>query len=717
MKKTVFLALIALISDLPSFSQSCLPEGINFSNQAAINNFQANYPGCSEIEGDVTISGVNITNLNGLSVLTSIGGTLRIAHNDALINLSGLNNLANISGGFLLDTNGALSNLSALANLDHVRGDARIAGNDNLVNLSGLGHLNSVGGDLQLLKNNNLESLSGFNNLDTVYGNMTISEIYLLTSMSGLINLKVVQGNLTLSSLDQLTSLQALSSLNTVGGDLTITDNIYLESLSGLQNINPSTIDNLTISMNLSLMDCAIESICGFLSDPSGSINIYANGQGCSDPPDAFTSCGLTHSCLPHGNYYLITQGAIDDFQTDYPGCYDLQGNVLIAGENLVPLDVLTGIEGDLTITGEMSSLNGLNNLARIGGDFNIDAWQYLNNLVGLDNLQTVGGNFNVKNTAVLLNLVGLNDLDTISGDLIVDSNYDLSSLTGLDHLDYIGGSLKATTNEVLINLSGLEDIDSVGGDVWIHNEDLSSLSGLDNLVSVGGDVIIGSNDLVDLAPLGKLTSIGGMLNLNNTYITSLTGLEGLHSIGGGLTLELNYDLTNISSLMNLKTIGGDLYIHGNNFLGSLSGLDNVEPNSIHNLTITGNGFELSECDIRSICDYLGSPGGTITIYYNGNGCSSEEEIWEACTEDVPELNPIQEIIVCPNPADKEVQIITENEAMIKEVNIYDQPGRRLMHEEYNANPIDVSRLSVGLYVIEIVSDGARVREKLVVRR
>ena len=45
----------------------CLPEGITFTTQEQIDSFQINYPGCTEIEGDVQICGNDITNLNGLN--------------------------------------------------------------------------------------------------------------------------------------------------------------------------------------------------------------------------------------------------------------------------------------------------------------------------------------------------------------------------------------------------------------------------------------------------------------------------------------------------------------------------------------------------------------------------------------------------------------------------------------------------------------------------
>ena len=51
MKKLIlFLALAALCHSIV-FSQGCLPEGITFTTQEQIDNFQTNYPGCTEIEG------------------------------------------------------------------------------------------------------------------------------------------------------------------------------------------------------------------------------------------------------------------------------------------------------------------------------------------------------------------------------------------------------------------------------------------------------------------------------------------------------------------------------------------------------------------------------------------------------------------------------------------------------------------------------------------
>jgi hypothetical protein len=54
--KTPFILLLGLILSFTAYSQSCLPDGITFNWQADIDYFQTNYPGCTQIEGDVTMA-------------------------------------------------------------------------------------------------------------------------------------------------------------------------------------------------------------------------------------------------------------------------------------------------------------------------------------------------------------------------------------------------------------------------------------------------------------------------------------------------------------------------------------------------------------------------------------------------------------------------------------------------------------------------------------
>jgi len=123
------------------YDNHCLPDGITFSSQEEIDNFQTNYPGCLEIEGDVTISGDDINDLSGLEVLTAIGGDLSISSNDILDALPGLDSITSIGGNLEIIGNPVLSGLTELDNVTSIGGNIEIIGNGAITSLYGLENL------------------------------------------------------------------------------------------------------------------------------------------------------------------------------------------------------------------------------------------------------------------------------------------------------------------------------------------------------------------------------------------------------------------------------------------------------------------------------------------------------------------------------------------------------------------------------------------------
>jgi hypothetical protein len=200
MKKIILLLAAITIGYANTNAQSCLSEGITFTKQAQIDNFQTNYPGCTEIEGDVTISGLGIRNLMGLSVLTSIGGHLSIGGSSAL---------ASIGGGLFI-------------------GGPDDQGNPSLTSLMGLENLASIGGSLSIMGNSTLTSLAGLDNLASIGGGIFIGNRYQanpsLTSLTGLENLTSIGGYLRIRNNHALTSLTGLENLTSIGGYLNIGD-------------------------------------------------------------------------------------------------------------------------------------------------------------------------------------------------------------------------------------------------------------------------------------------------------------------------------------------------------------------------------------------------------------------------------------------------------------------------------------------------------------
>ncbi len=623
--KNIFLILLVLITSISGISQSCLPDGIIFSTQHQIDSFQEDYPGCTEIEGDVEICGKAITNLHGLFMLDRISGDLEIRDNEILSNLIGLNNLTNI------------------------------------------------GGELTLYNNDSLFTLDGLNKLTNIEKDFVIAGAYW--------------------DPNNIISLEALEDLTTIGGVLNIHSCHSLTNLEGLENINPQSLDEIKIYNNLSLEFCEIESICNYLSSPTGAVNIYNNAPGCNSPTEVASACGITLGCLPYGNYYFFNQNDINSFQSNFPGCNSLSGNVMIRSldiSNLDGLNNITSVDGDLTIGNYaygnyiLSDISGLNNLTSIGGSLIMIYCDSLLDINGLNNLESIGNHLLISSNPLMNNITGFGNLKSVGGTMEISHNHYLTEIAGFSNLESIGNNLWINNNEYLVSVSSFSIIDSISEDLMIRsNDNLSNMSGFSNLSYVGksfsiGDIannnlsafsnlsyvgenfIISTCNISDLSDFQNLSTIGegitiynnnSLLNINglnsidklggdliirkNEVLNCLSGLNNLDTVGGDLTILTNDSLVNIMDLEYLVSIGGELTIEDNDTLQNLSGLDNILPQSISNLIIKDNKL-LQSCDVSSICNYLVNPNGYVTIFNNATGCNNPPEIAVSCNITMP---------------------------------------------------------------------------------
>jgi hypothetical protein len=453
--KKLFLLLITFVIPSFSFSQGCLPDGITFTTQEQIDNFQTDYPGCTVIEGDVAIDGHDISNLNGLSVLTSLEGSLFISQNDQLTSLSGLDNITSI------------------------RGFVDISWNDQLLSMDGLNQLDTISGGISFYANESMRNFNGLNNLVYIGDGFGVEWCDSLTSFDGLENLNTVSGYLNFSFNRLLNDLTALNNLTNIGGSLYICYNNTLNSLEGLGNVIIG--GNISIYNNESLSDCNIESLCNNIGNPAGQISIYNNAAGCDNPREVADHCNIPFSCLPFGNYYVTSQADADNFQTNYPGCTELEGYLEINGDNITNLTGLlhlTSINGSLGIFSNDSLVNftGLDSLVHIGGGFQVGYYEgnentSLTDFTGLGNLQTIGGLFEVLLNDDLLSFNGLNSL-TSTGGLSIAANEALITLAGLDSLKSISGFLDIIGNTSLseCDIQGICAYLAVpGGNIGIH--------------------------------------------------------------------------------------------------------------------------------------------------------------------------------------------------------------------------------------------------------
>jgi len=161
------------------------------------------------------------------------------------------------------------------------------------------------------------------------------------------------------------------------------------------------------------------------------------------------------------------------------------------------------------------------------------------------------------------------------------------------------------------------------------------------------------------------------------------------------LGISSNTVLTSLTGLYNLNSINGNLSVHDNPTLISLTGLENIVADSIENLKVYNNA-SLSTCHVQSICDYLLIPNSSATIYDNAPGCSSQEEVEEACLNTmVEELNATENYSIYPNPV---TDIASFSSEEITTFELYDLMGKLIIKR--NTNTVDMSNLNPGIYFV-----------------
>jgi len=267
MKNLFLFIAVALLINQTATSQTCLSEGVVFSTQLQVDNFQTNYPNCTSIEGDVEITGDEINNLDGLIVLTSIEGELDVGYTTALTNLSGLDNINSIGETL------------------------RIYMNSTIVSLSGLDGLTSIGENLRITNNTVINDLTALTNITVVPENLRIYMNDGLTNLTGLENITSVGDNLRITNNISLINISALNNLSSIGGELAVDNNDALISITGLENIDPASITELTIRNNFLLSTCEVESVCSYLAIPNGDISIHDNAPGCNSMDEVNEAC------------------------------------------------------------------------------------------------------------------------------------------------------------------------------------------------------------------------------------------------------------------------------------------------------------------------------------------------------------------------------------------------------------------------------------------
>ena len=115
---SIGLLFASLVGSSGAWAEDCLQNSYSFRTQDQVDAFPQN---CDSVLDRLTVANsTDITNIDALANLTSVGGGLYIYTNAALTNLGGLAKLTSVGGDLYIYTNAALTNLGGLAKLTSV---------------------------------------------------------------------------------------------------------------------------------------------------------------------------------------------------------------------------------------------------------------------------------------------------------------------------------------------------------------------------------------------------------------------------------------------------------------------------------------------------------------------------------------------------------------------------------------------------------------------
>lgn len=371
--KHLYITIIILIglSLMNNIHAQTHSGNLSLRTQEEVDNFQYNY-----IDGALSISGRDISNLEGLSILDSVSGHFNI-QSTKLASLNGLQGLIKVKGfkidqsdivvvdhldnlkyceQFMMYKNPNLKSINVKSLQEVFRLDIRF--NASLNNLIGLESIHKVS-ELDIGGNNALTSLEGLSNLDTI-GALYVHDCNALRNFVGLNGLNSVHsvniaGNMLLESLDGLDGVTQCEGRIVIG----------VNEVTKYESPNPSLRDFCAFTRIFQDRDWNANSSSQTIWIEHNKYNPQEaefNGGLCSIPEDDYK--------ILNSSITLSTQSMVDIFNFNY-----------IAGDV-----VIESLDGDI-----ITNINKLSCIDSIGGNFTIWNCTGLETLDGLENLKHVG--------------------------------------------------------------------------------------------------------------------------------------------------------------------------------------------------------------------------------------------------------------------------------------------------------------------------------------
>jgi hypothetical protein len=663
-----FVSFFLLLLWCKSVNAQCPTGDVELYTQADVDAFVIAYPSCTSINGYLYIgdagfgSGTSdINNISGLSNITNIQNSLYI-YNTSLTNLNGISGIS--SSGIYIDIQGN-SDLNSIIGFNNIMigGDIYIYNNNNLTNIDAFQLMTSVN-SISIGGNSSLMTISGFNNtLSAGYidisGNENLTDIDALQQLTSA-NSLIIYGNTNLSIFPTIANLTTLGGLNIANNNMQNLDNVFpnlntvssvsLGDLSNIHNLSLWTSSSITsiflnnipdvnnlnfLSQNLNLTNvnintnpflsiCNNTSVCNLIYNNlpgSNNFNVSNNANGCSSFNEVWTSCTNLPYCsnitYPNQNQRVgvLTKltWTLSNFATGYrikagtsPGSSNILNNIDVG--NVLSYKFTSPLPYNASIFVTVTPYNQNGNA--VGTCQQRSFLTYTQCPFGYQNFnQSVVDSF----PSWFPNCSNLNGVQISANN--IDSLYKITSVT-----NFLSINTSSTGPEKI----GLRNLSYVNGNLSISNPGLIDLS---NLIEVTGDLylsyVLPPLKLNSLESVGNLYIVGNNTNastLNNLYsvndidligFSSLDGLQSLNTVTGDFSIwvGLTSGLTNLTGLENLQNVGGLLGIYRYPAQGAAGPISNIS--ALAGLSSVG-GFALEKTLVSDL-DMLSGISGNLT--------------------------------------------------------------------------------------------------------
>ena len=723
--RLLFLAFFLTFSPISLRAQEVVHTGDliieDFGSLFTIPNFTT----ITRVTGSVILRGGTLTSAPPLATIQTIEGNLEVKGltSASFTSLTGfLPALTNVGRDVIIQNNAALTRIDGLMVLTSIGGSLQIGGVGDDEGNPVLEVLVGVKGSVMPP----VPAVPAFEALTTLGGSLIIANNGVLNNSPLFDNLPSIGGSLRIQNNAMIPTLPSINMLATIGADFHIEDMPLPTALPDYPLLT-SVGGNIVLRNNAALSSCC--SFLEILNSPSGTVNITGNAIGCE------SRSGVSDNCYTGGNLNIDNVNKVPGnirFITRITGNLIIRGGSHRSFPNFSALTEVTGgitVQDIHTVSGspkrppagdgglfnadnifpELESVGGnivfernynigrfrdvFNKLRRIGGVLRfgasgsgggtVNANRRFNELTGFSALESIGGFFifedregntrfrNIANFTTFPSLKNIGadgltithfyieleangiilfpNLERIGGSLSIESSENGETFPSFPKLRFLGGDIRIANITKLRRISGFNALRFVGGEIRITTglDELHTVEGFNALETVTGIDIVGHEPLRLVRGFNSLKTITaddgrfraftiGVSGLNITQAPrQIEGFESLEFIGGGdrgggdMSITRSFD--RVPDFDKLTRVGR-LTITGT-LLTALPSFNKIRAPRANNVaTIVQNNSSLTDCcAIRHFA-------GRKTIRNNGVGCRSEEDILSSCLRhlDVP---------------------------------------------------------------------------------